>query len=59
LIVVASNIDINHVRLDDNNKYISTIDSGLNECLTLSKNIDQTGMALIQDAVMVLWMMDM
>ena len=50
--VDASNIDINHVRLDDNNRYISTIDSGLNECLTLSANIDQTGRALIQDAVM-------
>ena len=50
--VDASNIDINHVRLDDNGRYISTIDSGLNECLTLSANVDQTGRALIQDAVM-------
>ena len=40
------------MRLDDNNRYISTIDSGLNECLTLSANVDQTGRALIQDAVM-------
>jgi len=50
--VDAANIDINHVRLDENDRYISTMDSGLNECLTLSANIDQTGRALIQDAVM-------
>jgi hypothetical protein len=38
---------------NDNNRYISSIDSGLNECLTLSANIDRTGRALMQDAVMV------
>lgn len=48
----VSAITINHVRLDDNNRYVSTIDSGLNNCLTLAANIDQTGRALIQDAVM-------
>ena len=48
----VSAIEINHVRLDENNRYVSTIDSGLNNCLTLAANIDQTGRALIQDAVM-------
>lgn len=48
----VSAIEINHVRLDENNRYVSTIDSGLNDCLTLAANIDQTGRALIQDAVM-------
>ena len=45
-------ITIQHVRLDDNKRYISTIDSGLNNCLTVEANRDQTGRAFIQDAVM-------
>ena len=48
----ASAISIQHVRLDENNRYLSTIDSGLNNCLTLDANRDQTGRALIQDIVM-------
>lgn len=48
-------VDIKHVRLDDNERYVETINSGLNECLTLSANVDQTGRALIQDAVMSLF----
>lgn len=48
----VSAIDINHVRLDKDGRYLETINSGLNECLTLEANIDQTGRALIQDAVM-------
>lgn len=45
-------VDILHVKLDDNDRYIETIDSGLNDCLTLEANIDQTGRAFIQDVVM-------
>lgn len=45
-------IDIKHVYLDENERYISDYDSGLNNCLTLEANIDQTGRALIQDIVM-------
>lgn len=45
-------IAIKHVRLDENERYIETINSGLNECLTMEANIDQTGRAFIQDAVM-------
>ena len=45
-------IDIQHVRLDDNGRYLSQIDSGLNNCLTLEANIDQTSRAFIQDIVM-------
>lgn len=44
-------IDINHVKLDDKNRYLKTMDSSLNNCLTLDANINQTGRALIQDAV--------
>lgn len=48
----ASAIDILHVRLDDNGRFLETVDSGLNNCLTLSANVDQTGRALKQDIIM-------
>ena len=50
--VDASSISIQHVHLDENGRYDKTIDSFLNECLTLSANKDQTGRAFIQDVVM-------
>lgn len=45
-------VSIKHVNLDDSGRYKSTVDSGLNTCLTLSANKDQTGRAFIQDAVL-------
>ena len=48
----VSSIDIKHCRLDENNRFVETIDSGLNRCLNLEANIDQTGQAFIQDVVM-------
>lgn len=48
----VSAISIQHVRLDDNGRFKEQIDSGLNKCLTLSSNTDQTNRAFIQDAVM-------
>ena len=48
----VASIDIVHCKLDEDNRYIETIDSGLNNCLTLEANIDQTGRAFIQDIVM-------
>ena len=48
----VSDIDIRHVRLDENGRYIEDIDSGLNNCLTVEANVDQTGKAFIQDVVM-------
>lgn len=48
----ASSIKINHVKLDENNRFDSIIDSGLNYCLTTEANADQTGRGLIQDIVM-------
>ena len=51
---VASNT-FKHVRVDGNEKYIEDIDSGLNNCLNIEANLDQTGRAFIQDAVMSLF----
>ena len=48
----VSSIDINHAKLDENGRFKEVIQSGLNECLTLNANIDQTGKAFIQDVVM-------
>ncbi len=47
-------INIQHCKLDDNNRYISTVNSELNSCLNLEANKDQTGRAFIQDVVMSL-----
>lgn len=48
----VSAINILHVRLDENDRFKEQMDSGLNRCLTLSANTDQTGRAFIQDVVM-------
>lgn len=48
----VSAISFRHVRLDENNRYISDIDSDLNECLNLRANCDQSSRAFIQDVVM-------
>ena len=50
----TASMDIRHVRLDDNGRYIETIDSYFNECLTLSANTDQTNRMFMQDVVMSL-----
>lgn len=45
-------VNIQHVRVDQNGRYTETIDDGLNQRFTLEANIDQTGRAFVQDAVM-------
>src|SRR5438270_4209606 len=41
-----------HVRNDDQDRYLETIESGLNDCLTLEANIDQAARAFRQDVAM-------
>lgn len=48
----VAQVGIKHCRLDDNGRFISEIKSGLNECLNIEANIDQTGRAFIHDVVM-------
>lgn len=48
----VANCTIQHCRLDNNGRFLETINSGFNECLNLKANIDQTGRAFIQDIVM-------
>lgn len=47
----VSSITIQHCKIDDGGRFLSVIDSRFNECLNLSANLDQTGRAFIQDAV--------
>lgn len=48
-------IGIKHCRVDKNGRYIEDVKSGLNDCLTVEANIDQTGRSFIQDVVMSLF----
>lgn len=44
-------LNVQHVRLDKNGRFLSVIDDGLNNCLTLEANVDQTARSFIQDVV--------
>ena len=50
--VDVSSVNISHVLLDDNDRYLEDIPDSLNYALTQEANIDQTGRALIQDIAM-------
>ena len=45
-------IMIQHVRLDENRRFVEVIDDELNKCFNVEANIDQTGRAFILDAVL-------
>lgn len=45
-------VTIVHCKLDENKRYLKDMESGLNDCLTLEANIDQTSRAFIQDCVL-------
>lgn len=44
-------LNVQHIRLDENGRFLSVIQDGLNNCLTVEANIDQTARAFIQDIV--------
>ena len=48
----VSAVKIQHIKLDEQGRFMSVIDDGLNNCLTVEANVDQTGRAFIQDVVM-------
>ena len=47
----VASVDLKHCKLDKDGRFIEVIDSGLNNCLTLEANIDQTAKSFIQDLV--------
>ena len=48
----VASLTFQHVRLDAEGRFLEVIDSGLNECLTVEANIDQSAQAFIQDVVL-------
>lgn len=48
----CSAVEMKHVLLDNNGRYKEDMESGLNNCLTVEANGDQTGRAFMQDIVM-------
>ena len=55
LSIDVASVDMRHVRLDEEKRYIEDIDSGLNNCLTVEANIDQAARAFRQDVAMTLF----
>ena len=53
--VDVSKIDVKHVRLDNNDRYLEDMDSDFNQCLTVEANIDQTSRAFMQDVVLTMF----
>lgn len=51
----VASISVRHVRTDQNGNYVDTIGDYLNDCLTLSSNLDQTARAFFQDAALTLF----
>ena len=45
-------INVRHIRQDQNGRFIEYIKSGLDNCLSLEANVDQTSTAFIQDVVL-------
>lgn len=52
--VDISEMEIRHCKLDENNRFTEFVDSGLNECLSVEANIDQSSSSFMQDIVMSL-----
>src|SRR4051794_25365703 len=55
LAIDVAQVELRHVRLDDQDRYLEDIDSGLNSCLTLEANIDQAAQAFRLDLASTLF----
>lgn len=55
LSIDVSDVEFNHVRMDENERFVKTIHSGLHECLNIEANIDQAARAFRQDIAMTLF----
>ena len=55
LSIDVASVDMRHVRLDEQKRYVEDLDSGLNNCLTVEANIDQAARAFRQDVAMTLF----
>lgn len=50
--VDCASINFSHVIVDENHNFVSTVDSRLNDILTVEANIDQTSRAFVRDIVL-------
>ena len=48
----VASFDFQHVKIDQNGRYLDTVNDSFNQCLTVEANKDQTGRVFIQDVVM-------
>lgn len=55
LAIDVASVNVRHVRLDDEDRYLEDVDSGLNNCLTLEANMDQAARAFRMDIAMTLF----
>jgi Phage portal protein len=55
LSIDVASVDMRHVRLDNDNRYVADMDSGLNNCLTVEANLDQAARAFRQDIALTLF----
>ena len=55
LSIDVASVDMRHVRLDEEKRYVEDLDTGLNNCLTVEANIDQAARAFRQDIAMTLF----
>jgi len=55
LSIDVASIDVRHVRLDENKRYLEDIESGLNNCLTVEANLDQAARQFRQDIALTLF----
>lgn len=53
--VDCSSIEIRHVYIDENNRYLGDVDSNMNQCFTISPNLDQTPRAFVQSIVLTMF----
>ena len=45
----AASVDIRHVKLDDQDRYVQDVKSGLHNCLNVEANVDQSGRSFLQE----------
>lgn len=55
LSIDVASVDMRHIRMDSQDRYLEEIDSGLNNCLKVEANIDQAARAFRQDIALTLF----
>lgn len=55
LSIDLASVDMRHIRLDENDRYVDDMDSGLQNCLTVEANLDQAAQAFRMDVAMTLF----